>query len=100
MEAADDVARDRRLSEAFEQAVAREHEAIAAHGRAADMHEASAVRLDATAANDTDPEVAARRREQADIERARAQAARMRAAAARKRLSDEGVADALPDGAV
>jgi hypothetical protein len=85
-----DLARDRRVSEAFRRAVAREHEAIAIHELAADMHEASATRLEVTADSETDPEIAARRRGGADLERARAEAARARAAAARRRLTEEG----------
>jgi hypothetical protein len=58
----DDLARDRRVAEAFERAVAREHEAIAAHERASDMHEAAATRLEGEADSEPDPDVAARRR--------------------------------------
>lgn len=57
-----DPARDRSVSEAFRRAVTREHEAIALHELAADMHEASATQLEATAAIETDPEIAAQRR--------------------------------------
>jgi hypothetical protein len=71
-----DLARGRRVSEAFERAVAREHEAIAAHELASDMHEASATRLDAEADREPDAGVAARRRAGAAVERARAKAAR------------------------
>jgi hypothetical protein len=85
-----DPARDRRVSEAFQRAVTREHEAIATHERASRMHEASAARLDAQADSEPDQDVAARRRAAADIERERGKAARARAAGAWKRLIDEG----------
>jgi hypothetical protein len=57
-----DLERDRRVSEAFRRAVAREHEAIAAHEHAADMHEATAARLEAAAETESDPDVAVLRR--------------------------------------
>ena len=85
-----DPARERLVSDTFRRAVAREHEAIAVHEHAADMHDAVAERLEACADVESEPGLSARRREDAAVERARAAAARARAAAARRRLREEG----------
>jgi hypothetical protein len=70
MENADDgdLGPDRRVSDAFRWAVAREYEAIGLHGWAADMHEATASRLQEMADSGTDHDVAAGRRGGADID--------------------------------
>jgi hypothetical protein len=83
-------AREHVGSDTFRRAVAREHKAIAVHEHAADMHDAVAERLEAMADVESDPGLAARRREDAAVERTRSEAARARAAAARKRLTEEG----------
>jgi hypothetical protein len=57
-----DVARDRRVSEAFRRAVAREHEAIARHEDAAKVHETFAAELEGNAESEPDAEAAARYR--------------------------------------
>lgn len=84
------LAGERLVSDAFRKAVAREHQAITVHEHAAAMHDAVAERLEAMADVESDPDLAARRREDAAVERTRAENARARAAAARKRLSEEG----------
>lgn len=85
-----DRARERLASGAFHEAVAREHTAIGVHEHAAEMHDAVARQLEAMAEVESDPGLAARRREDAAVEHTRAEAARARAAAARRRLAEEG----------
>ena len=88
----EDPARERAVSDAFRQAVAREHQAITVHERAAHMHDEVAQRMEAMAELETDAGLAARCRDDAAVERTRAEAARARAAAARRRLAEEGQA--------
>ncbi|HET8660254.1 MAG TPA: hypothetical protein VFM55_14810 [Micromonosporaceae bacterium] len=84
-----------RVSAAFERAVRREREAIAAHDRAAQLHDTAGALCEQRALTESDEVRREQLVEQAGLERARALNARMRAARARKRLADEGCD---PDG--
>jgi hypothetical protein len=81
-----------RQQRAFDRAVAREWEAIAAHERAAVFHDATGDGLDEAALDEPDTVRSAGMTRRAANERLLADTARERARTARARLAAEGVA--------
>ena len=82
------------VAAAFERAVKREREAIAAHDLAAQFHDAAAALNEQCALTEPDEARMAMLIRRAEAERDRAERARYRADQARQRLIAEGVAPA------